>query len=409
MKKKGERKIGFSALAAALLLLFSILLLFGCTGTGAGSQTGGDNTGGDSSGQNGEATPPKSHEDWQETIFFHEESGVSFSFYLPWEWEIWCSRGYAILYEDGEEVGRIGNYYSNGQTSDYENSVRDGFVLEKMEYLNENEGRFIVTLFKNEGQEEIYLAIDLKASALSESDKAMLFENVGVAGPSFLDMFSGGMEESGEILILGNSFIGTSRVGAFLSALFEAGEKNYTVNAISKGYASVSRYANESWYGPDLMNEIRSGKYAAVFLCGFYSEADVEALPIIRDICLEGETPLMLFPAHNESSALWNRAVKETNLPVLPWQTEINALINEGLASFSDFCIDDSHFHSTPLAGYVGASMIYRAVCGELPERVFWDAPLDVSAVSDKLGAYMYRGNAGGVSDLPLYVLKKTD
>ena len=34
-----------------------------------------------------------------------------------------------------------------------------------------------------------------------------------------------------------------------------------------------------------------------------------------------------------------------------------------------DFCIDDQHKHSTPLAGYVGAHMIYRAIFGEIPKK----------------------------------------
>ncbi len=41
-----------------------------------------------------------------------------------------------------------------------------------------------------------------------------------------------------------------------------------------------------------------------------------------------------------------------------------------------DMCIDDYHKHSKPLAGYVGAHMICRAVYGEAPKN---DPPLSVS------------------------------
>ncbi len=397
--KKYKKALRFLALALALLVLLP--LLFACTGNQNGNQNGGGN-------EEGKETPPvSSHDDWQENVFFDEESGASYSVSLPWEWEIWCGFGYAILYENGKEVGRIGKYYASGASSDYENRLSDGFITERMEYEKEGEGRFIVSFSEATGEDAAYIAVDVLSNALSESDKKMLYESIGTAKPSYLDTFGGSLPSSGEILILGNSFIGSSRIGSILSSLFEAGGKDYTVNAISKGYASVVRYVTDIYYGPEIKNEIREGRYIAVFLCGFYSEDDVLALPEMVEVCREGDTPLTLLPAHNENKTLWKKGAAENNLPVLPWQSEIDALMDEGLADFFDFCIDDAHFHSTPLAGYVGASMIYRAVCGEMPQLTFWNAPLESFAVADKLGTYMQRGHAHGVTDLPLYVLKQ--
>ena len=355
----------------------------------------------------GEAAP-ESYLDWQETVFFQEETGSSFSLYLPFDWVVWCypDSPSAILYENGEKIGKIGEYYGNGPISDYENTMRDGFIVERMEYHDGEEARFLVALTEAEGEGR-YLAIDIKESLLSPTDKETIFECVGLAPPSYLDTFGGSLPSSGKILILGNSFIYSSRIGAILSSLFEAGGKDYTVNAVSKGYASVVRYVTDIHYGSEIKNEIREGRYIAVFLCGFYSEDDVLALPEMVEVCREGDTPLTLLPAHNENKTLWKKGAAENNLPVLPWQSEIDALMDEGLADFFDFCIDDAHFHSTPLAGYVGASMIYRAVCGELPNDYFADAPIADWEVRERLSPYLERGNAGAVFDLPTYTLKK--
>ena len=52
---------------------------------------------------------------------------------------------------------------------------------------------------------------------------------------------------------------------------------------------------------------------------------------------------------------------------LLDWKAEVDNLISTGI-NVSNFCIPDAHNHSTPLAGYIGAHMIYRAVFGEIPQ-----------------------------------------
>ena len=63
-----------------------------------------------------------------------------------------------------------------------------------------------------------------------------------------------------------------------------------------------------------------------------------------------------------------------------------------------DLCINDMHLHSTPLAGYVGAHMIYRAMYGELPE-----APMQISInqsyIDSILGDYAYVGDGKAFDD----------
>ena len=45
----------------------------------------------------------------------------------------------------------------------------------------------------------------------------------------------------------------------------------------------------------------------------------------------------------------------------------IKRLLIENGIDWLEFCIPDEHSHSTELAGYVGAHMIFRALFGECP------------------------------------------
>ncbi|MBP3436446.1 MAG: hypothetical protein J6K61_00865 [Clostridia bacterium] len=400
MKETRKQIYRLLSLLLALLTACSLFLLYGC-------EEKDKEKNGEKGEENASENQPKPYDDWQETVFFQKESKTAFSFCLPWAWDVWQSGDSAILYKDGEEIGKIGKYYGGSHGQEYQNTLCDGFLVERKEYLDQGKRRFFISISENETQTDCYIALDIKADALCEEDKDFIFDNAGAASPSYLDMFYGTLPSSGEILILGNSFVAFSEIGSYFRALLQAGRKSYTVNAVSKEYASVSRYADENGYGYDVQDDLRNGRYVAVFLCGFYSEADVEALPTIMSLCQEGGTPLVLFPAHNEGAGLWQKAVENTNIDVLPWQKEINALIDEGLATYRDFCVDDAHNHSTALAGYVGASMLYRAVCGEMPPRSFYGTSLSSQQIENYLDVYMERGNAGSNFDIPLYVLEK--
>jgi hypothetical protein len=52
----------------------------------------------------------------------------------------------------------------------------------------------------------------------------------------------------------------------------------------------------------------------------------------------------------------------------LNWKGELEGLIKRGVDIW-DLCISDAYNHSRPLAGYVGAHMIYRAIYNELPSK----------------------------------------
>ncbi|MBO5295451.1 MAG: hypothetical protein J6B71_09450 [Clostridia bacterium] len=189
------------------------------------------------------------------------------------------------------------------------------------------------------------------------------------------------------ILILGNSFINSSSIGSIFREMLQKNGKAANVQAISRGYATVETYVTDSF----MMENIRAGAYDIIFICGFYSTSEIAHLKTLKAACDESDTTLVIFPAHNESENAFTQACKETSLPSLNWKGEINALIKTGISK-RDFCIDDMHQHSTALAGYVGAHMIYRALYGSLPTNALASS-IDQSYVNELLGDYVQTGS----------------
>ena len=186
------------------------------------------------------------------------------------------------------------------------------------------------------------------------------------------------------LLILGNSFIGTSDIGDILNDIMESNGKQSYVTAVSRGYARVRTYTEDEY----MMQRIRNGEWGAVFICGFYDD-ETECLGLLKEACDASGTVLVIFPAHNENVIVIEKNCDAyPSLPVLNWKGEIQALIDEGRSKW-DFCINDQHYHSNSLAGYVGAMMIYRAIYGEMPTaRLF---SFDQSAYDKILGDYIER------------------
>ena len=164
------------------------------------------------------------------------------------------------------------------------------------------------------------------------------------------------------VLILGNSFVASSKVGSILQTM--CGSK-LSVEAQSRAYARVTTYVQDT----SVMNSIRSGDYAAVILCGLYDSASLVNLEQMVNACAASNTKLAIFPAHNEDASMIKPAgTMYPTAVMLNWKSEIDSLIAGGIDQ-SHFCVADSHKHSTPLAGYVGAHMIYRAIFDKIPEE----------------------------------------
>ena len=108
--------------------------------------------------------------------------------------------------------------------------------------------------------------------------------------------------------------------------------------------------------------------------------------------CDISNTMLIMFPAHNENSASISAAQKANpSVRILNWRSELVNLIAEHGVDRWALCINDTYEHSTPLAGYVGAHMIYRAIYGETPKKGLTQS-ISQYYVDSILGSYSSEG-----------------
>ncbi|MBQ3063818.1 MAG: hypothetical protein IJC99_03340 [Clostridia bacterium] len=195
------------------------------------------------------------------------------------------------------------------------------------------------------------------------------------------------------VLIIGNSFVGSSYIGHILKDLISVGNQDCAVASKSIGYATITAYATQSGGDYQLFRErLAAGTYGIVFLCGLYSENDVNNIATLKALCDKSGTQLVILPAHNENAThIAAVAEKYPTLPLLNWKQQINAYERDGVA-YDDLCIDDAHNHSTPLAGYIGAAMIYNALFGEeAPNMPSNCSVLSPATVTAKLGSHTAR------------------
>ncbi len=269
----------------------------------------------------------------------------------------------------------VGNTEASMQIARYKENKKDVF------YRN-----FIFSTNLNGTTHKINLHI--KYTELDDYAADDIMQNFEVTQPSKTILDPSETNGSKQILILGNSFIRTSEIGSFLNDMLKSTKDEYSAIAVSRGMAHVEDYANDT----DICNSIRQGNFSYVFICGFYSSEGTDALYTLKNVCNASNTQLVIFPAHNENIVNVQKAIDEhIDTAVLSWKNEINALIDGGV-SYDDFCIDDAHQHSTPLAGYVGAHMIYRSIFKTTPPALSNYAPLTNEYVNTKLKKYIDNG-----------------
>ena len=306
---------------------------------------------------------------WADVGLAWEESEAVLLLSLPENWtlETYAPDTYLIL-ADGCEIGSVSTtvpkaaqkkvvteYYENGAYQlDYE--VRLVNLGTAYAY------RHVFAFFYTTEDEDLRVFLEIDYDQLDAAAARHVAESMAPAGenakPLRLHLSDKGTRR---ILVIGNSFISSSSIGSFLTEWL-AKEGTYTVRVVSRGYGSVEDFAADEW-----MNEVRAGVYTAVFMCGFYNDNDVMQFPRVMAACHESGTELIMFNAHNETASRVAEArALYSHIPVLDWQGKINALIDAGV-DYWMFCINDSHKHSTVLAGYVGAYMIYQALFGEAP------------------------------------------
>lgn len=313
-------------------------------------------------------------------------------FNLDWEHRKSEENGY-LLYSNGMEIGRI----ISGEADDianwktiYQNEANPARV-KVTEYL-EKSGTGETLCFRHRfyyrymecGQERV-ITLTIAYGEIDEYTHNELLGNV-IHKEHHSDPMYGSLShlQDQPILVLGNSFIGTSKIGNIYNDIAANSGKSQAMTAYSRGYASPSSYIKDT----ALMNRIRSGEWEAVFICGFYGD-EVSALGVLKEACDQSYTQLIIFPAHNETTTSFGPAMEAyPDLLCIYWKREIDELIKEGRSKW-DFCYNDGHKHSTPLAGYVGAMMIWRAIWGEMPNATLTSGAVDQEWADSILGEYL--------------------
>ena len=317
---------------------------------------------------------------------------VKLKFYLDWE-RIDDGEGGCSLLRDGAEIGRIiaGEAEDVAEWKTVYRKDAVPAILNVTEYLERcgtgetlrfrhrfcyrytecGEER-LITLTLDYGEADTYVQNQLRDSVLFVEYKT--------------DPMYGALShlQDKPIIVLGNSFIATSRIDYIYNEIAAKSGKSPVMDAQSRGYASISTYANDA----ALLKRIENGEWSAVFLCGFYGR-DETSVGVIKNACNKSGTQLIIFPAHNESDAMLGVSTgPHPELLKINWKREIDLLIKEGRSKW-DFCIDDAHSHSTELAGYVGAMMIWRAIWGEMPDATLTSGVIDQVWADSILGDYL--------------------
>lgn len=333
-------------------------------------------------------------------FLFNDSDTSALSVALPTEWTIREGDVGYDIFRDNEKIGTLKSGKADVLPDEIvcqnEKDARAGVTFEWSIILSGGEflHRIIYSFKTGENNRSMTLEVgydelddpSLRKAKFSTSVKKIRTE----PGLGTIDLSAHPGEKP--ILIVGNSFVGSSRVGAIFAHMCQASSKNrYEVVWESQGMATVSY----NW--SEYKDEMRAGKYAAVFMCGFYGSGDVYAFKTFVDICKSSNTPIVIFPAHNESAGA-DAAKAYPNAYYLDWKGELDALISSGVNRW-DLCVDDYYDHSLPLAGYVGAHMIYRALFGEMPPILNQYDQVSHSTVTQKLGDYAQTGCVSMIAD----------
>ncbi|MBQ7291786.1 MAG: hypothetical protein IJW76_08710 [Clostridia bacterium] len=254
------------------------------------------------------------------------------------------------------------------------------------------------------------IVFDIDYTAMKDESVAFMREIINVWEVITLPKYNTLSFESGNgkntVMILGNSFVSTSRIGNILGDICTPDQISY-IDAVSLPNVSIKDYAGSRTF----LARIESGEYGMLFMCGLFSNDDVTGLEKIYEACQKSGTVLVLFPAHNEDRKRIKAAQeKYPELVTVDWKEEVEQLIYSGVDKW-DMCMKDGPEHSTPLAGYVGASMIYRALFGEMPTKAVTQQVSGVTQgyIKTKLGAYLETGKICGALKSTVYYFTETN
>ena len=333
---------------------------------------------------------------------------IRLKLYENWE-EREDGEGGRILLRDGKEIGRIILGAPDGleewTTLEQKTSSRTAglFINQYLEKSGTGETlrfRHRYTYRYKEGGVSYQITLTMNYGELDEYAQDALRTEVEykeyITNPSFNELSN---LRDKPILVLGNSFIGSSEIGYIYNEIARNNGKDELMQAYSVGYATVATYAENEY----MLERIANGTWSAVFICGFYGDMNYD-LGILKRACDKSGTQLIIFPAHNENRTMIESAKRAyPSLFCMDWKREIDELIGEGRSKW-DFCVNDMHLHSTPLAGYVGAMMIWRAIYGEMPSVTLNCIPQDdYDAI---LGDYLESPSIGLIDPSKVIFLK---
>ena len=325
--------------------------------------------------------------------YARKDSAYHFTFkgYLEWEHREDGDGSYQIL-RDGIEIGRIvaGDAEDLSDWKILSQKEAAPALLQVTEYL-ERYGTGETLRFRHrfcyrymECGEERIVTITFNYGEIDTYVQNQLRSNVAFSEYRTDPMYGALSHlQDKPILVLGNSFIPYSNIVYIYNDIAKNSGKLQVMTGQSRGY--VGTYAGDT----ELMRRVANGEWGAVLVCGFYNVVTNE-LGVIKAACQKSGTELIIFPAHNESDSMIERAKNAyPDLRCINWKREIDLLIGEGRSKW-DFCINDGHTHSTPLAGYVAAMMIWRAIWGEMPTDVkLTFGAVDQANATAILGEYM--------------------
>ncbi len=326
--------------------------------------------------------------DWEKIQISDYDKALTFRLEIPYDWTITRANADTLnIVCDGRVIGTIEREDLPASARDFRfGNVAKVFTQVTYEVSVESDGayRCFTLLFRQNGV-TYTVNVTLDYTALDENACRDFTRKFVIVPQEQVYIHPSEGNTSRKILVVGNSFVATSRIGEFLNDMLQTDGSRYYVDPISIGMANVTTFESDAF----ICNSIRSGTYSYVFLCGLYSDEAVRSVSTIQECCEASDTVLVLFPAHNESASAINKAKDAySELLFLDWKGEINALIASGVL-YDDFCINDYHKHSTPLAGYVGAHMIYRKLFKKTPPTLSNFAPLSERDVYSKLANYI--------------------
>jgi len=328
-------------------------------------------------------------------LFGEEEAAVALSLRCPKEWHFSTSPGDGLTifrYDSDSNELEFGKIVVGDDSSDNNwaavtkrTLLRSGMLTH--EFVEQNGSQYRLRYVYANAKDEPCFSLTMDLTECGETIRTNLFVS-SCLKQAATDPGMGTLSslQGEKLLLLGNSFIGSSEIGTQLNGAFSANGKACSAAPTSIGYATVKTFAENS----SILTSIRSGEYGAVFLCGLYSGSEVAYIETIRAACETGGAQLILLPAHNESrTAILQASKSYPDIPILDWKAEIDTFLAAGQDKW-DFCINDAHLHSTPLAGYVGAHMIYRAIYGQSPSG--FSGSVTEAAARPILGDYIETG-----------------